>query len=119
MFVVTKGMCDEKHRLKTMVIGSLFSTSLLYFYVILAEYIFRIPMHFPLAMDSAFILFLVLCLVGAIYCVRTDIEVLDLSITYGAPREIEWYYAFSIFATTVWFYIAGLIYFIQLVFERD
>ena len=119
MFVVTQGMCDHKHKLKTIVVGSMFSTSLLYFYVILAEYVFRVPMHFPLAMESGFILLVLFCLLGAIYCFRSDLEVLDLSITYGAPKNVEWYYAFAIFATIAWFYVAGIIFIVQCALESD
>lgn len=114
LFVFNRAMINPSQSIQAIVAITLSSLVVFSFYIIGAEYLFRIPIHMPYALMSSGFLFLVVLMMGvAIYCFKSDFELVKISVDNVFPKYMEWYCAFSILTTISGVYLAAMIFLIN------
>ena len=114
LFVLNRAMINSNQSLQAMSAIALFSLVVFCFYIIGAEYLFRIPIHMPYALMSSGLIILVVLMMGvAIYCFKSDFDLVKVSVDNVFPKYMEWYCAFSVLTTISGVYVAALIFLIN------
>lgn len=109
MIFTNRTLLASKHHWSNVICGSVISLGIWYLYIISVEYLFRVPMTLPHALEPAILFCAVVALCLAVRSFVDDLDYINYSIKYGAPRFMEWYLPFALMVTVpVWYISCGL-----------
>jgi uncharacterized YccA/Bax inhibitor family protein len=90
-------------KLRTGVMAAL-GALMLYYLVSMVLQLFHVSVTLPHQMGKFGIIFALLVVGLAAFCLLLDFDMIEQGARYGAPRSLEWYGAFALMVSLIWLY---------------